>query len=168
MSQKEKDVELIPDSSVASGWRVKHGTKSGTNGNDYPKVGFSKDSGPHLVVLTLPQNSPATFNATDPIWVAPGTTSPTKSGIDAQIADWAVLSGGKTLVLLDRNSGNQTTLSYRIKADNYVPVLDPIIDNGGGIGHVFNPNLLLIAGGVSVLIAAVFFFIGRAFQRNLK
>lgn len=163
-----KQVELIPDSTAASGWRVKHDGKQGTKPQDYPHINFAKDTGPHLIVFQLPQNSPATFNANDPIWVAPGTTSPTKPGIDPQISDWAVLGGGKTLVLLDQNYGNQATLSYRIKADNYAPVLDPIIDNGGGIGHMNNPNFLLIAAGVSLLLAAVFFFVGRAYQRNLK
>ena len=160
-----KNVDLIPDTSVPSGWQIKHDGKQGTKPQDFPHINFSKDTGPHLIVFQLPQDSLATFNANDPIWVAPGTTSPTKSGIDPQIADWAVLSGGKTLVLLDQNSGNQATLSYRIKADNYTPILDPIIDNGGGIGHFKD---LWIEAGVGILLAAAFFFVGRFYQRSLK
>ena len=167
MSKKEKDIELIPDTTVPSGWKVKHDGKQGDKPSNYPKVDFAKDSGPHLVVFQLPQNSTATFNAVDPIWVQKGSTSPTQSGIDPQFPDWQIFNGGKTLVLLDRNSGSQDQFSYRIKADNYTPILDPIIDNGGGIGQMSSANYWL-EGGVGLLLAVAFFLIGRAYQRNLK
>ena len=167
MSKKEKDIELIPDNGVPSGWKVKHDGKQGSAPGSYPKVDFAKDSGPHLVVFQLPQTSPATFNAADPIWIQKGTTSPTQSGMDPQFPDWAIFNGGKTLVLLDKNSGSPDQFSYRIKADNYTPILDPIIDNGGGIGQMSSANYWL-EGGVGLLLAVAFFLIGRAYQRNLK
>jgi hypothetical protein len=169
MSNKEKDVQLIPDSNAPSGWQVKHDKSVGNGPTTYPKVHFDKDSGPHLVVFTLPQDSPATFNETDPIWVAQGGNSPAQKGVDPQISDWAVMPGGKALVLLDMNSGQPTTLSYRIKADNYTKALDPIIDNGGGIGGFYSSaEFWVAAGAVSLFFAVAFFFIGRAYQRNLK
>lgn len=131
MSKKEKDVELIPD--PPSGWRVKHGNNVGNGPHNYPKVEFQPNSGPHLVVFTLPPDTPtlqARFNANDPMWVQKGTTSPTQQGFDGQITDWAIFDGGKTLVLLDSNT-EAGDLSYRVKADGYAPVLDPIIRNGG-------------------------------------
>lgn len=127
MSKKEKDVELIP---FQNGWKVKHGTNVGTGPGNYPKVEFGEGSGPHLVVFTLPKTGNITFNPTDPMWIAPGTTSPTAPGMDPQFADWTILDGGKTLVLLDLNT-QKGEFSYRVKADNYAPILDPIIKNGG-------------------------------------
>ena len=129
MSKQEKDVELIPQ--PPSGWKVKHGTKEGSSPSSYPKVEFGAGSGPHLIVFKIPQSSPGTFNLNDPMWVQPGTSSPTQSGMDSQISDWAIFDGGKTLVLLDLNS-QPGELSYRVQADGYSTVLDPIIKNGGG------------------------------------
>lgn len=128
MSKKEKDVELIPQ--PPSGWKVKHGNKEGSSPGNYPKIEFDAGSGPHLIVFKIPQSSPGTFNLTDPMWIQPGTSSPTQSGMDSQIPDWAIFDGGKTLVLLDLNS-QPGELSYRVQADGYAPVLDPIIKNGG-------------------------------------
>lgn len=139
MSKKEQPVELIPDGIAASGWKVKHDGQQGDKPQDYPKLLFAKDSGPHLITFTLPQNSSATFNANDPIWIAPGTQSPTQKGIDPQFPDWAIFDNGKTLVVLNKNSGPEMQYSYRVKADNYAKPLDPIIENKGGVGGVINP-----------------------------
>jgi hypothetical protein len=128
MSKKYKDVELIPV--PPSGWKVKHDGKEGSAPGNYPKVELPQDSGPHLIVFTLPKDGAVSFNATDPMWVQPGSSSPTQQGMDAQIPDWAVFDGGKTLVILDSNT-KAGDLSYRVKADGYGGVLDPIIKNGG-------------------------------------
>ena len=63
--------------------------------------------------------------------IHPGPGSPTKTGMDPEIAAWDIFDGGKTLVLLDLNSQN-VDLAYPVQADGYGPVLDPIIKNGGG------------------------------------
>ena len=85
MSNREKDVELIPN--PPSGWKVKHGNSVGNGPSNYPKVEFAKDSGPHLVVFKIPDSHPAVFNQSDPMWVQPGTSSPMQAGMDPQIAD---------------------------------------------------------------------------------
>lgn len=161
MSKKEKDVDLIP---FNNGWKVKHDGKEGDNPSNYPKIEFAMNSGPHLVVMQLPQNSTATFNKADPIWVKQGTTSPLQSGVDPEIADYVVSQDGKTLVLLDLNSGDPTTLSYRIKADGYGPILDPIIENKGGIGGVIDPPGIAPGGGYSesqyITAAAIALLVG--------
>lgn len=155
MSNKEKPVELIPI--PPTGWKVKHGTNMGTSPGSYPKVDFAAGSGPHLVVFNLQDVTGVTptFNATDPIWVQAGGSSPTQKGIDSQIADWAILDNGKTLVILDTNS-QAGDLSYRIKADGYNTPLDPIIRNGGTVSPPpsFTTNQLLI-GGAALLAAFV-------------
>lgn len=131
MSKKEKDVELIPNPQAnPPGWKVKHGSQLGNGPSNYPKVEFPVNSGPHLVVFTLPKTGTVTFNPTDPMWVQAGSSSPTQQGMDPQITDWAIFDGGKTLVLLDSNT-QAGELSYRVKADGYAPILDPIIRNGG-------------------------------------
>jgi hypothetical protein len=164
MSKKEKDVELIPDSG-ASGWKVKHGNNIGTGPSSYPKIDLAANSGPHLVIFKITDNSvssTATFNATDPMWIQKGSTSPTQQGMDPQIADWAIFDGGKTLVVLDTNS-QSGDLSYRVKADNYTPVLDPIIRNGGTTTPPsYEANYWLI-GGVALLAFVLGMFVHRQF-----
>lgn len=164
MSKKEKAVELIPDGIAASGWKVKHDGKQGDKPQDYPKIVFAKDSGPHLVTFTLPQNTSATFNQDDPIWIAKGTTSPSAKGIDPQFSDWAIFDGGKTLVLLNKNFGPAAEYSYRVKADNYAKILDPIIENKGGIGGVIDPPEIGPGGGYSesqyITAAAIALLVG--------
>lgn len=136
MSKKETPVELIPDTKVKSGWKVKHGTKEGTNPDPtapdaYPKLDYPEDSGPHLIVFTLPKNGP-TFNKDNPIAIQGGTQSPAPdAGLDAQFPDWEIFDGGKTLVVLNRNSKDADYM-YAVKADGSNVVLDPIITNGGG------------------------------------
>ncbi len=167
MSKKEKDVELIPN--PPSGWKVKHGVNEGNGPNNYPKVEFAKDSGPHLVVFKIPSDQPGTFNADNPMQVQPGTTSPSPTQpMDAQIADWQIFDGGKTLVILDLNSV-QGDLSYRVKADGYVPVLDPIIRNGGTT--ITPPSTTpsftgaeLVTAGLALLVAFIVgFYVHRQF-----
>lgn len=189
MSKKEKDVELIPDTSKSSGWKIKHDGKEGDNPNQggpnpYPKVKFDEDSGPHLIVFTLPKNGTAKFNSADPMWIQKtdpaNPTSPTQAGMDPQFPDWALFDGDKTLVVLDKNT-EKAVYSYRVKADGYDPPLDPIVDNGGGSpgievpppgdGGRFAPgdggaenmfaniNILLIGATLVALIAG--FVIGR-------
>lgn len=160
MSKKEKDVELIP-SNVPSGWKVKHDNKEGdapTGPQAYPIVAFQEKSGPHLVVFKIPKNSPAKFNANDPMWVHKGTQSPTQSGFDPQIADWALFDDDKTLVLLDLNN-EPGELYYRVKADGYTPVLDPIIKNGGGTFPPPPPPAYSVGeiGAAAVVLLLVFF-----------
>jgi len=128
-----KVVELIP-SNGSSGWKVKYGSSTGTGPSNYPKVDLAPNSGPQLIMFKIVDNSvssTATFNANDPMWIKPGSGSPTTSGMDPQITSWAIFDGGKTLVVADSNS-QSGDLHYRVKADNYPPVLDPIIRNGGG------------------------------------
>jgi hypothetical protein len=169
MSQKEKDVELIP-SNGASGWQVKHGSNIGSGPSNYPKVSFPANSGPHLVVFKIADNnvsSTATFNATDPMWIKQGNSSPTSTGMDPQIADWAIFDGGKTLVLLDTNS-QAGDLSYRVKADNYGPVLDPIIRNGGTTtppagGYSFTTTEIAIAASALLVAFLIGFYVNRMF-----
>lgn len=171
MSKKEKDIELIPTANEASGWKVKHDGKegSGPGPQSYPKVKFDLDSGPHLMVFKLPKTGNVTFNATNPIAIKPGVTSPPEgSGMDPQFPDWDIFDNGKTLVVLDRNSGDPQLFAYTIKADNWTKSLDPIVDNGGGVGGFYGATSLWVAAGIGLLCAAVFFFIGRAYQRNLK
>jgi hypothetical protein len=149
MSKKEKDVELIPDPTAAFGWKVKHDLKSGTNPDPskpdaYPKIKFDPNSGPHLIVYSLPkQPANLTFDANNPIAIAKGETSSPAvgSGIDPMFPDWAIFDGGKTLVVLDKNNdASQTFYRYTIKASNYDKVLDPIVDNGGGVGTYVPPG----------------------------
>ena len=164
MSNKEKDVELIPDSG-ASGWKVKHGNNVGISPGNYPKIDFGANSGPHLVVFKIADNSvssTATFNKTLPMWIQKGSTSPTSSGMDSQIADWAIFDGGKTLVILDTNTA-AGDLSYRVKADNYTPVLDPIIRNGGTTTPPSYEASYWVIGGVALLAFALGMFVHRQF-----
>ena len=135
MSKKEKDVELIPWSMANSGWKVKHDGKEGTGPGpeNYPKLKFETDTGPHLMVFTLPKNGNTQFNKDNPIAIVKGTESPEPdAGIDPQFPDWAIFDGGKTLVVLNSNSGEAAQYTYAVKADNYAKELDPIVDNGGG------------------------------------
>jgi hypothetical protein len=159
MSKKEKNIELIPDSGP-SGWKIKHGNNVGNGPSDYPKVDFQPNSGPHLVVFKITDNavsSSATFNATDPMWLQKGNTSPSQQGFDPQITDWAIFDGGKTLVLLDSNT-KAGDMSYRVKADGYAPILDPIIRNGG---TTTPPSMTpwstgdIVTAGLALLIAFV-------------
>jgi hypothetical protein len=168
MSKQEKDVELIPDSS-ASGWKVKHGSNWGTGPSSYPKVDLPANSGPHLVVFKIMDNSvssSATFNATDPMWLQKGSTSPTQQGFDPQITDWAIFDGGKTLVVLDTNT-QAGDMSYRVKADGYGKILDPIIRNGGTTTppsmDFWSSGEIATAGILLVLAFIVGFFVHRQF-----
>lgn len=185
MPKKTKSVELTPDSSKTSGWKVKYDGKEGDNPNQsgpnpYPKVKVDEDSGPHLIVFKLPKNGSAKFNSSDPMWIQKtdpaNPTSPTQSGMDDQFPAWDLFDGDKTLVVLDRNT-EKGVYAYRVKADGYDKVLDPIVDNGGGVGGVVDPppgggglvapggggwenmNILLIGAVLVALIAG--FLIGR-------
>jgi len=162
MSKKEKDVELIPN--PPNGWKVKHGVNEGSNPGSYPKVDFAPNSGPHLVIFKLQdvQNTKPTFDTTDPIWIGKGSTSPTKSGMDPQIADWAIFDGGKTLVILDTNSA-AGDLSYRVQAKGYAPVLDPIIRNGGTTTPPSMETSYALLAGVGLLAFALGMFVYRQF-----
>lgn len=166
MSKKEKDVELIPD--PPSGWKVKHGSNVGSNPSNYPKVDFAANSGPHLVIFKLQDvdyNSTKitpTFDLADPMWIAKGNTSPTKPGMDPQIADWAVFDNGKTLVILNTNSA-PGDLSYRVQAKGYTPVLDPIIRNGGTTTPPSMETSYLLIAGVALLAFALGMFVHRQF-----
>jgi hypothetical protein len=130
-------------------------------------VDFPKDSGPHLVVFKIPADQPGTFNASDPMWIQPGTTSPTQPGMDPQFPDWQIFDGGKTLVVLDLNS-KDGDYSYRVKADGYAPVLDPIIKNGGtSVTPPTAPQLtaqqITIIGASLILAFVLGFFVHRQF-----
>jgi len=168
----KKYVELVPDATTASGWKVKHDGKEGdgpTGPKKYPEVDLARDSGPQLVVFTIPPDQPSiTFNKNNPMQIQPGPNSPT-GGMDSQIADWAVSPDGKMLVLLDLNSNTtQLDLAYRVKADGYTKVLDPIIRNGGTTPPAPVPaySFAEIAGVAVALILA--FVIGLAVQHRFK
>ena len=157
MSNNKKAVELIPDTKVTSGWTIKHDGKEGNNPNKgnagyYPEVKVAADTGPQLIVFKLPKNGPEKFNQNDPMWIqktnAATPTSPTQSGMDAAFPAWDVSEDGKTLVVLDMNM-EKATYSYRVKADGYDKVLDPIVDNGGGVGGVIDPPGFAPGGGYS-------------------
>ena len=169
MANNGKQVELIP-SNGASGWKVKHGTSVGNGPGNYPKVDLPANSGPHLVIFKITDNSvssTATFNPTDPMWIQKGSTSPTASGMDPQITDWAIFDGGKTLVVVDSNS-QAGDLSYRVQADNYAPILDPIIRNGGTTtpppGYAYTTTEIASIAGVALLVGfLVGFVVNRMF-----
>ncbi len=170
MAKKRKDVELIPDDSIASKWKVKHDGFVGDAPNGpkkYPEIVLPQGDGPHLIVYRLPDNVTATFNKNDPIWVHKGTTSPLQKEIDDQIVDWEVFDGGKTLVLLDKNT-EQGYLSYRVKAENYDHVLDPIIRNGGTAPPAptmpsYSAIEIAVAGLSLLLAFLVGFYVHRRF-----
>lgn len=181
MSKKEKDVELIPDSSVTSGWKIKHDGKEGSNPNQggpnpYPILKYDLNSGPHLIVFTLPKNKSAKFNATDPMWIQKtdpaNPTSPTQSGMAADFPDWAIFDGGKTLVVLNKNM-EKATYSYRVAADDTNKVLDPIVDNGGGVGGIdpgpapdsgYSQSEYITAAGIALLVGILIgFFVHKIF-----
>lgn len=170
MATNGKVVELIP-SNGSSGWKVKHGSSVGTGPGSYPKVDLPANSGPQLVIFKIVDNnvsSTATFNPADPMWIKSGSNSPTASGMDPQIASWAVFDGGKTLVVLDTNS-QAGDLSYRVQASNYGPVLDPIIRNGGtttppSTGFTYTTTEIAAIAGFGLLVGfLVGFYVNRMF-----
>lgn len=171
MPNRTKDIELIPDTSVASGWKVKHNGKVGDHPGQgqggYPQVDVM--GGPNMVIFKLPPNKPGeniVFNKTDPIDILPGTSSPTQKGLDPEFDNWAIFDNGKTLVVLDVNS-KPGDYSYRVKADGYAPVLDPIIKNGGGpltSPTAPSPTYSMTEIGIGLLLAfLVGFFVNRLF-----
>ena len=76
-------------------------------------------------------------------------------------------------MVLDRNSGPAKQYAYTIKAKNYDPVLDPIIDNGGGIGVIDPPEFgpggysqsqYITAAAISLLVGMLIgFFVHKLF-----
>jgi len=82
--------------------------------------------------------------------------------MDSQIADWAIFDGGKTLVILDTNT-QAGDMSYRVKADNYSPILDPIIRNGGTTTPPSMEASYWLIGGVALVAFALGMFVHRQF-----
>lgn len=171
MSKKEKDVELIPDTTKASGWKIKHDGKEGSNPNQggpdpFPILRYDVNSGAHLIVFTLPKSGPNKFNKDEPIWIqktsSTNPTSPTQSGMAPDFSDWALFDGDKTLVVLNKNK-DEATYSYRVAPDGPAKVLDPIVDNGGGVGMVDPPGIAP-GGGYSqseyITVAAIALLVG--------
>lgn len=166
MSDKVKDVELIPDPSSPKKWKLKHDGKSGTKPSDYPVIDLKKDDGPHLIVFTIKNGEGITFSD-DPIWVQEGTTPPSQKAESPQIPVWRIKDNGKKLVAFDWNDNPEPIdLAYRLNFNGADP-LDPIIKNGGGTGYPPPPTVSATTeradepdyrpsySGVEIVVAAI-------------
>jgi hypothetical protein len=129
-----KDVELWVNPTPPPKWKVKHDGSPKDDAEGYPVVQLDAGSGPQLVIFRLPNSHKFNESQTvGPIWI--DTQKPTSQIIHSQIADWKVFDGGRTLVVLDKNS-QKVELHYQLNLKNHSTGspdnLDPIIDNGGG------------------------------------
>jgi hypothetical protein len=127
-----KDVHVSVNPSPPPKWKLQHPGSSGNDPQGYPIVKLDNLSGPQLVIFDLPGGHK--FNddpAIGPIWI--DTQKPTSKFVHPDITDVKLFDGGKTLVILDKNS-TQAKLHYQlnIKGPHGPDNLDPIIDNGGG------------------------------------
>jgi hypothetical protein len=124
-----KDVHATLNPNPPPRWKLDHPGSPGNDAQGYPIVKLDELSGPHLIVFDLPGGHK--FNDVDPIWI--DTKKPTSKGIHPDITDVKLFDGGKTLVILDKNS-TQVKLHYQLnfKGLHGPEKIDPIIDNGGG------------------------------------
>ena len=140
--------------------------------NAYPpaKVAHGSSADFHYII-TGPGTNGVTFANTNPISVSKdnGTgLSPTVKGINSDQIDNVTGAGSRVLKFTDINSDPAVNLVYQLDFIGAQP-LDPIIQNGGGGGNVYDPTGLWAAAGLAgLLLAAVFFFIGRAFQKRQR
>jgi hypothetical protein len=79
------------------------------------------------------------FHPQTPLTVWAGPKGTPQSGIDTQILGPVLTKDGK-LVFYDLNMGDPVKLSYSIHFQGNVPSVDPIIDNGGGVGVIEPPS----------------------------
>src|SRR4030095_236369 len=175
---KEVDLRVVPirDGDTVVNWELEVvGTNhKGTSGS-YPKLHLDKDSSRHEITVTIADplhQVKFPHLVEDAIWISEvpdvNAGSPTQKGVtSSQIKDLSRLNDTQ-IVFTDKNNGQERILSYQLNFDNGVIPLDPIIENGGGTGPGVYQNYILYAAGAALLIAVVFFFIGRAYQRSLK
>jgi hypothetical protein len=132
-SEMSKDVELTRQTSGPKKWKLTHPGSPKDDAEGYPVVDLPPNSGPQLVIFTLPNGHKFNQDASvGPIWI--DTQKPTSKVIHPDITDWKVYDGGRTLVVLDKNS-TKAELHYQLNIKNShgsADNLDPIIDNGGG------------------------------------
>jgi len=127
-----KEARITPEANGR--FKLKHGNDEGDSEANYPAIHFSQGSGPQLIVFEIAPG-PEKFNAQDPIWVS-ATGKPAGPANHDQIVDAKVLKGGKTLVVINKNS-EEGTLYYNlnmIRGNGDAATLDPVITNGGGGG----------------------------------
>lgn len=151
-------------------WKMKHNTGPEHGPGNYPMVSLPQNGGPSEFTVSIQGNPQNIKFASNPLWVAQGTTSPAEPGLDNQICGVKVMPNGD-LKFIDMNGGNPVKLGYRLKFDG-APDFDPIIDNGGGgyeppappgfWGGAHSSALLI---GVAVLALLIGALIGRVTKR---
>ena len=163
MSNNVQEVQLTPlNGGPGHNWNVGHDGKNGSDPSTYPIVSLPEKSGPYIVHFTIQGPGSIKFASTDPVWVQAGS-KPTTSVLDAQVAGVVQSADGRELFVLDKNSGNNAQLYYRLNFNGH-GFLDPIIDNGGGNFMVFS-TLQYVEAGIGLLAA---FAIGLLVQKRFR
>lgn len=163
MSNNVQEVQLTPlNGGPGHNWTVGHNGKSGSDPSTYPIVSLPAKGGPYIVHFTIQGPGSIKFASTNPVWVQAGS-KPSVSGLDAQIAAVVPSADGRELFVLDKNSGNNVQLYYKLNFDGHGS-LDPIIDNGGGNFMAFS-TLQYVEAGIGLLVA---FAIGLLVQKRFR
>jgi hypothetical protein len=154
-------------------WEMQYGNKKGSDPNNYPVIKLDHDSGQNKIEFVIAPGNNITFlNPPDksdkPIYameVPKGSgNKPSKGVLNYQITKWEVSTDGKTLTIMDKNSGMERTLSYQLNFTGTVAPLDPIIENGGGGKNLEHYYAM---GGI-LLFAIVAYFAGRWLARRAE